>query len=79
MTLSLKFLCLVICFSYSNQITSQSVDDIIGIYLIDEGDSKVEIFESEKGISGKVAWLEKEENGLATIEYLCVLDEKGGS
>lgn len=41
---------------------AQKADAIIGTYLIDEGDSKVEIFQSSNGISGKVVWLEKEEN-----------------
>ena len=41
---------------------AQKADEIFGTYLIDEGDSKVEIFQSTNGISGKVVWLEKEEN-----------------
>ncbi len=55
----MSLICILICLNA----TSQNAEAIYGTYLIDEGDSKVEIYQSANGISGKVVWLKKEANG----------------
>lgn len=64
---------LLVCLTACVDMAAQNADAIIGTYLIDEGDSKVEIYRSSNGISGKVVWLEKEEN--STITALDDLNE----
>jgi len=53
----------LLCLVASINMLAQDADAIIGTYLIDEGDSKVEIYRSSNEISGKVVWLEQEDNG----------------
>jgi len=67
MIIAAKIATLMLCVSCGIDLKAQDADAIIGTYLIDEGDSKVEIFRSSNGISGKVVWLKKEESGDALI------------
>jgi|GEM_PF-1527479 len=57
-----RLLIFLLCITSGINIMAQDADAIVGTYLIDEGDSKVEIYRSSEGISGKVVWLEEEEN-----------------
>jgi uncharacterized protein (DUF2147 family) len=67
----MRIVIFLLCFASGIKAVAQEADAIVGVYLIDEGDSKVEIYQSSNGISGKVVWLAKEERGHGPV-----LDDK---
>ena len=57
-TILLSFLSLVI----TNNINAQSADDVLGLWLTDDGKARIEIYKEQGKYNGKIVWLREPSN-----------------